>query len=129
MATTNHLMSADPADVDAITAVAHAYLETYVSGDSEGHLRVYHPEAVKRRFTVGDDGMHGLIVLSPQIMADSAPQQDVDGDCPVEIVVDDVFEDIASVRVYSCQWVDFLHVVKARDEWRLFHVTWQRREP
>lgn len=32
--------------------------------------------------------------------------------------------DIASVRVYSCHWVDFLHIVRARGEWKLFHVTW-----
>jgi hypothetical protein len=24
-------------------------------------------------------------------------------------------------------WVDFLHVVKARSEWRLLHVTWHNK--
>lgn len=43
--------------------------------------------------------------------------------CEAEIIIDAISEGIASVRVYSCRWVDFLHVVKARDEWGLFHVT------
>ncbi|HEX6335605.1 MAG TPA: hypothetical protein VFZ85_01505 [Jiangellaceae bacterium] len=47
--------------------------------------------------------------------------------CESEIFVDAVSDGMASVRVYSCQWVDFLHVVKARGEWKLFHVTWHGR--
>lgn len=34
---------------------------------------------------------------------------------------------MASVRIYSCRWVDFLHIVKARGDWGLFHVTWHDR--
>jgi hypothetical protein len=41
--------------------------------------------------------------------------------------IDAVYDDIATVRIYSPWWVDFLHVVKARGSWKLFHVTWQRR--
>ena len=45
-----------------------------------------------------------------------------------EVIIDAVFEDIASVRVYSPRWVDFLHIVKARGAWKLFHVTWHSRD-
>lgn len=48
-------------------------------------------------------------------------------DCEAEIIIDAISEGIASVRVYSCRWVDFLHIVKARGEWGLFHVTWHDR--
>lgn len=47
--------------------------------------------------------------------------------CEAEVVIDAISEDIASVRVYSCRWVDFLHIVKARGEWKLFDVTWHGR--
>jgi len=60
-------------------------------------------------------------------MADDAALQ-TPKQVKAEIIVDAVFNDIASVRVYSPWWVDFLHVVKARGEWKLFHVTWHRRE-
>ena len=63
-------------------------------------------------------------------MADyAATGETVIDDCPAEVFIDDVYEDIAAVRVYSCRWVDFLHIVKARGEWRLFHVTWHRVAP
>lgn len=31
-------------------------------------------------------------------------------------------EDIDAVRADSCKHLDFLHIVKARGEWKLFHV-------
>lgn len=116
-------------DVDAITKVALDYIEGYVSGDAQRHARSYHPEAIKRRYTQDEAGIFGIISLSPQTMADyAATQTDTDQGGSVEVVIDDVFEDIATVRVYSPRWVDFLHVVKARGEWRLFHITWHDRE-
>ena len=41
-----------------------------------------------------------------------------------EIIIDDLSEDIASVRLYSDGWVDYLHVVKARGEWKLLHAAY-----
>jgi len=114
-------------DLEAIDQVALDYLEGYVSGDAGRHLRSYHPEAIKRRYSVGKDGVVGIISLSPQTMADDAALQ-TPKQVKAEIIVDAVFNDIASVRVYSPWWVDFLHVVKARGEWKLFHVTWHRRD-
>ena len=115
-------------DIDAIRKVALDYVEGYVSGDATRHARSYHPEAIKRRYSQDEDGIFGIISLSPQTMVDYAAAQTApDGDSNVEVIIDDVSQDIASVRVYSDRWVDFLHVVKARGEWKLFHVTWHRR--
>jgi len=114
-------------DLEAINQVALDYMEGYVSGDADRHLRSYHPEAIKRRYSVGKDGVVGIISLSPQTMADDAALQ-TPKQVEAEIIVDAVFNDIASVPLYSRWWVDFLHVVKARGEWKLFHVTWHRRE-
>ncbi|MEN8240271.1 MAG: nuclear transport factor 2 family protein [Actinomycetota bacterium] len=120
-------VDASPNDIDAIEAAALDYLEGYVAGDAERHARSYHPEAVKRRYTQDEAGVFGIINLSPTTMADFAALTEPEDDCEIEIFIDDVSQDIASVRVYSCHWVDFLHVVKARGEWKLFHVTWHSR--
>ena len=113
-------------DIDAITKAAVDYLEGYVSADAERHLASYHPEAIKRRYTLDDDEIDVIIHLSPRIMADAAALE-TPTETPYEIMIDGVYDDIASVRVYSTRWVDFLHVVKARGEWKLFHVTWHSR--
>ena len=127
MALVEDRVGVSESDIESIRQVAMDYLEGYVSGDAERHLGSYHPEAIKRRYSVGTDGVVGVITLSPQTMADDAalqtPQQ-----VEAEIIVDAVYDDIASVRVYSPWWVDFSHVVKARGEWKLFHVTWHRRD-
>jgi Putative lumazine-binding len=127
MAPVEDRVGVSESDIESIRQVARDYLEGYVSGDAERHLRSYHPEAIKRRYSVGTDGVVGVITLSPQTMADDAAIQ-TPQPVEAEIIVDAVYDDIASVRVYSPWWVDFVHVVKARGEWKLFHVTWQRRD-
>ena len=118
-------------DVDAVTRVAHEYIESYAGGDAERHASVYHPECLKRRYVTDDaSGVTELVTLSPRIMSDyAATSGPMDGDCETEVIIDDISEGMASVRIYSCQWVDFAHVVLARGEWRLFHVTWHGRPP
>jgi hypothetical protein len=50
-------------DIESIRLVALDYLEGYVSGDAERHLRSYDPEAIKRRYSVDTDGVVGVITL------------------------------------------------------------------
>ncbi len=121
-------IDAAPADVEAITAAALDYLEGYLSGDADRHARAYHPEAIKRRYIKDEDGVFDIINISPRTMSDFAALQEPEKDCEFEIFIDDVFDEMASVRVYSCHWVDYLHIVKARGAWKLFHVTWRPQQ-
>lgn len=114
-------------DIDGVMRAALDYVDGYVEGDAERHSRAYHPECVKRRYdrNVKYD-IAELVVLTPQMMTDYASvTQFSEGER--EVIIDAISEDIASVRIYSTRWVDFLHIVKARGEWRLFHVTWHDR--
>lgn len=112
----------------AIEAAALDYLSGYLEGDADRHESSYHPEAIKRRYSQDEDGVFGMVNLSPRTMADYAARNEPEHDCDFEIFIDDVSQDIASVRVYSCHWVDFLHIVKARGVWKLLHVTWHGRD-
>lgn len=129
MATTGSARAAPHADVEAVKRVAREYIDSYVRGDAARHAAVYHPECLKRRFVTDESsGVTELVTLSPQVMADYATASGpMDGECETEVVIDDISEDMASVRIYSCRWIDFAHVVRARGEWRLFHVTWHAR--
>ncbi len=122
-------LQASPADIDGVAAAVHAYIEGWVKGDAEWHASAYHPECVKRRLYPDEEtGVYELATLSPQSMVDyAATGRSVVADCEFDIVIDDISDNIASVRCYSCRWVDFIHLVKARGEWRLFHVTWHHR--
>jgi hypothetical protein len=43
------------------------------------------------------------------------------------IIVDNVYGDMASLRLYSNAWVDYLHIVKARGEWKLLHAAYDEK--
>lgn len=122
-------LEASKEDVEGVRSAVLAYIEGWVQGDPERHATAYHPECVKRRMVREEDsGVYSLVTISPQSMVDYASTgSSVVEDCTFEIVIDAISEDIASARCYSCQWVDFLHLVKARGEWRLFHVVWHRQ--
>jgi hypothetical protein len=114
-------------DIDGVMTAALDYIDGYIGGDAERHARAYHPECVKRRYRTDDEsGVQELVVMSPRIMVDYAALSQM-SDCETAIIIDAISEDIASVRIYSCEWVDFLHIVKARGDWKLFHVTWHGR--
>lgn len=114
-------------DIDGVMTAALDYIDGYVEGDAERHARAYHPECIKRRYVTDEEsGVDELVVLSPRVMADFAALSQM-SDCESEVIIDAISEGIASVRIYSCRWVDLLHIVKARGEWKLFHVTWHGR--
>ena len=81
-------LTASRADIDAVTALAREYIESYVAGDAERHARVYHPECAKRRFvTDPESGVTELITLSPRTMADyAAASGAMAEECPTEVV-------------------------------------------
>ena len=41
----------------------------------------------------------------------------------------DVFQNAASVRVDASTWIDYLHLVKWRGEWKIINVLWEVRRP
>ena len=107
------------------------YCEGYYRRDPHQTLRAYHPECLKRSFEETDDGVFYLTVQTRASMVDVARVQKQRVEDPTyEIIIDDVSHDIASVRLYSDAWVDFLHVVKARGAWKLLHAAYDiRPEP
>lgn len=121
-------LEASQEDIDAVTKVALDYLFGYVEADPERHARAYHPEAVKRRYFTGESGIDFLQTVSPQMMIDwTAAGLGREEGTEYQMMIDDITEGMASVRVYSTKWIDFLHLVEARGQWRILHVTWKHQ--
>jgi Putative lumazine-binding len=124
----NKALDASQDEVDAIMRAARDYVDGYTTRDPERHARAYHPESVKRKYvTDAESGVTELVVLSPQTMVDYAATLAPMEPCEAEIVIDAISGGMASVRIYSCFWVDFMHIVKARGKWGILHVTWHGR--
>jgi len=124
----------EPGDIEAITDVARDYIEGYFDGDEERMRRCLHPDLVKR--TIYHDPERGDWELGRTATAEMMIgwTREGEGHTAVtrerafEITVQDVFRHIASVRVLSYPYMDYLHVAKIGDRWLIANVLWELRE-
>jgi hypothetical protein len=112
-------------DTDTVEAIARDYIDGWYSGDAERMDRSLHAELVKRS---ADDESDGLRPVTRARMVElteggggNAP------DAESRVVVDDVSDGIASVRVVSPDYVDYLHLVKTPDGWKIANVLFRAR--
>lgn len=112
-------------DREAIQRAVADYCEGYYRRNQEQTFRAYHPECLKRAFERNQFNVYYLIVQTRASMVDVAGIRERSIENPeFEIIIDEVLGDMSTVRLYSNNWVDYLHVVKARDEWKLLHAAY-----
>jgi Putative lumazine-binding len=113
----------------AIESVALDYYEGWFEGDAARMERALHPELVKR--SLGDDGST-LRTLSARDMVEATAagsglaRDPGPGERRIEIRVDHVYKDIATVTATSAVYVDYLQLARRRDGWKIVNVLWDR---
>jgi hypothetical protein len=123
-----------PEDLEAIRAVARDYVESWFDGDHERMRGCLHPELVKR--TIAHDPATGAWRLrrpsDAEMMVDGTREGEgrtvVPEERAFDIVIEHVFRHIASVRVLSTPYMDYLHVAKLGDRWYIVNVLWEVRQ-
>jgi hypothetical protein len=121
-------------DLASITAVARGYIEGWLDGDAERMRRCLHPDLVKR--TVRRDAATGGWGLGRPANAEMMVEwtragegrTDIAAERVYEITVEDVFRQIASVRVLSQPYMDYLQMAKLGDRWLIANVLWELRQ-
>jgi hypothetical protein len=114
--------SSDSADVEA---AARDYIEGWYAGDAMRMDRSLHVELIKR--TRGDDP-DALRAVTRARMVEMTADGGGDGhDADVQIEIDDIFDGMAAARVVSPDFVDYLHLVRASDGWRIANVLFLNR--
>lgn len=130
----DHLADPSVADLAAISAVAHDYAEGWFDGDAERMRRCLHPDLVKRtiRLVPGSGEWRTGRVATAEMMVDwtrsGEGQTSVPEERWFEVTIESVFRHIASVRVSSYPYMDYLHVAKLGDRWSIVNVLWEVRE-
>lgn len=117
------------ADRQAILAAARDYIESWLDGDSERMGRCLHPELVKREVE-RHDGSPGLVLDTigcEDMVTATRAGYGMRYERPYDVTILDSFGDIATVRVLSSVYMDYLHVARFDEGWRLVNVLWQRR--
>ena len=121
------------ADSAAIRATALDYIEGWYAGDTERMERAVHPELAKRIVMVNPSGRAAL----DQIGAMTLVQRTRRGggrDTPAarqqkDVVIHDIFRNVASVRVTASDWIDYLHIARVNGRWVIVNVLWEMKAP
>jgi hypothetical protein len=112
-----------------IVATATDYIESWLDGDAERMARCLHPELAKR--SVEADPATGAWVVEnltrDQMVAFTAEGEGTTLERPYELSIFDAYGDIASVRVLSSAYMDYLHIARFGSGWLIRNALWQNR--
>lgn len=123
-------MDGRASDESAIRDVARAYLESWLDGDPERMRVAVHPMLAKRGLDYGPDSAPTAVHhLDTDYMVESAargPRRQFQRTC--EITILDLAGNVASVRVVSEPFIDYLHVVRLDGRWSILNVLYEDRQ-
>jgi hypothetical protein len=124
--------SEDEETIAAIRQKVLGYLDAWYQGDPERGQKSLHPELIKR-IVLKDpesgkdylDGMSASKLMNRWASGDGkkTPKELQLGD----ITILDVHGDIASVKLETPTWVDYMHLAKMDGEWALVNILWERK--
>jgi hypothetical protein len=115
------------ADRESILSAATDYIESWLDGDAERMGRCLHPELVKREVEHADSGMRLDTMSRDDMVAATGHGHGTRYERPYEVTILEAYGDIATVRLFSSVYMDYLHVARFDDRWLLVNVLWQRR--
>lgn len=118
-------------DTLEIKQVALDYIESQHKPNPAQMERALHPGMVKRTFwkdkATGKDYVRETTTESMVLLAESynkkgdkfpsSPKKDV--------ILLDVSERTASVKLIADEWIDYMHIVKINGNWKIVNVLWQ----
>ncbi len=121
--------TASLADQAAIKQTALDYIEGWYEGNAERMERALHPELAKRIVRTNDKGQSRLNQTSAMNLVrdtregygknTSKDKQQKD------VMILDVFENAASVKLVASDWIDYLHIAKFNGRWVIINVLWE----
>ena len=112
-------------DEGAIVDAVLDYFEGWYDGDAARMERALHPELAKRGFV---DGATRPATAAEMVAATAEGQgkRDDPAERKLEVDVLTVYDDIASVAVRSVPYIEYLHLVRMDDRWRILNTLWRR---
>jgi len=112
----------------AVERVAMDYIEGWYDGNAERMEQALHPELVKRAMIQDAEGKEYFRNLTKSDMVKATEggggkKIPIDGR-QINITVLDVYKTIATVRVESGSFIDYLHLGKTEGDWKIVNVLW-----
>ena len=128
------VLSQTDEDRAAVKQAALDYVESVYNVNPSQAERSVHPELVKRGFFI----KRGETTYSPHAMTfgelvELAKTYNGKGtvpkDAPKEVLVYDVSDQTASVKVIAIWGIDYMHIAKYAGKWKIINILWQTPPP
>jgi hypothetical protein len=113
----------------AVEAAVGLYIDSWNRGEAEGMARSLHDGLVKRSGDPATPSGSGVLseVTKSQMVEFTAAGGGGNPDTPVDIVVDHVEGDIASARVGTAEYLDYVHLIRSGDGWQIVNDLYRTR--
>lgn len=112
----------------AVTAVARNYMDSYYTADPARMQRSLHPQfhkhtlkTVNGQMKISDDTVQSMIEGVRLGSGKAIPKNERVRD----VQVLDIYKDVASVKVVTGRWIDYMHLSRFNGEWRVLDVVLQ----
>ena len=124
--------SPQAAERAAIEQTALDYIEGWYEGNAERMERAVHPELAKRivypdprsgQSTLNQMGAMTLVQETAVGYGTKIPPEERDKD----VIILDIYENAASVKVVAARWIDYMHMAKVNGQWKIVNVLWELR--
>jgi len=109
-------------DLNAIHQSTLDYIEGWYECNEARAIKALHPELIKR--FIADNTLHGMGTGDMLSLVRKREGAKFTGDRQIQITVLDVFSDIATVKVESAQYLDYVHIGKFNGMWMIVNVLW-----
>ena len=124
---------ARPEDLKAIEAICRDYTSGWFTADEERMRRALHPELAKRAIWHDlQDSTWKLKTLTAEAMVGYTREGGGSGlqefEKAYEVIILDVFRDIAMVKVSSYPYMDYLQLAKINDRWWIVNCLYEVRQ-
>lgn len=118
------LAAAETPDEAKIRRAALDYAESWYAGDAEQMRRALHPDLAKRIARNGTLEQMTAEKLIASVGAGHGKKTPVERRLR-DVKILDVFGNTASVRLDMSGWIDYMHLAKFGDEWKIVNVLWE----
>jgi hypothetical protein len=117
-------------DTISIRETTMNYIEGWYSGDSVRMSKSLHPELAKRGIVPSKDGKSMLILKvtyaemiqwtgkRPNLLKDNK-------DLLRKLTILEIGKNIATVKCESKDFIDYLHLARINDEWKILNAIWE----
>jgi len=115
---------------EAIEATIADYYLGWYDGDADRMARALHPRLAKRGWLRDTSGVPAFDGDDYSAMVEHTRRGQGRTADPerrrYEVRAVEVYDDIASACVYAVPYVDYLHLVRTDDGWRIMNALWRR---